>query len=270
MSFEIKYPITSRHLPLNSKRRSGQLIKPTVKFIVAHDTGNPKSTAANNVAYYSRTCNDDFASAHIFVDDKEILECIPALTVDKPEKAWHVRYNVTGDNELYGYEANDAAVGVEYCYGLNINADESYKRYVWVLAYICHKFNLDPKRAIVGHFVLDPGRKTDPKSGLAISGRKYEQLFDDVANELKECIEGLPDEPTNKIINNQSNKIMRVIKNPSSQKIYVVGDDNKKHWIFNEDTFNVGKEMGMWGGWDSIETMGDDSYAEGHAIIFIK
>jgi len=270
MNFKIKYPIISKYLTVNSKRRSGQLIKPAVKFIVAHDTGNPKSTAANNVSYYSRTCNDDYASAHIFVDDKEILECIPALTTDKPEKAWHVRYNVTGDNELYGYEANDAAIGVEYCYGPNINADESYKRYIWVLAYICYKFNLDPRRAIVGHFVLDPGRKTDPKTGLAASNRTYEQLFEDAAKELEECSENLPDEINNEVIINQQNKIMKVIKNPSSQKIYAIGNDNKKHWIFNEETFNVGKEMGMWEDWDNIESMGDDAYAEGHTLIFVK
>ncbi len=52
-------------------------MSPGVRFIVAHDTGNPGSTAANNVSYYERSRNDQSASAHIFVDDKEILECIP-------------------------------------------------------------------------------------------------------------------------------------------------------------------------------------------------
>ena len=53
-------------------------MSPGVRFIVAHDTGNPGSTAAANVKYYERSRNEMSASAHIFVDDKEIVECIPA------------------------------------------------------------------------------------------------------------------------------------------------------------------------------------------------
>lgn len=155
-------------------------------FLVAHDTGNPRSTAAQNVRYYQNSRNDMSASAHIFVDDKEIIECVPALT-GTPEKAWHVHYNVTTDNQLYGVNANDSAIGVEYCYGSNINADEAYKRYVWVLAYLCWKFELDPAKAITGHFFLDPRRKTDPVTGLAQSRRTYEQLLRDVVEEYREC-----------------------------------------------------------------------------------
>jgi N-acetylmuramoyl-L-alanine amidase len=177
-----KYTITPDYLPVPSKRRSGHHLG-VVKFVVAHDTGNPGSTAAGNVHYYRNTANDISASAHIFVDDKQILECVPALTTDTPEKAWHVRYNAPNSN-MMGAQANDDAIGVEYCYGGNINADEAYARYVWVLAYICHKYHLDPSRDIVGHFQLDPGRKTDPVSGLAASGRTFEQLKADVAAEL--------------------------------------------------------------------------------------
>ncbi|MBI2458964.1 MAG: N-acetylmuramoyl-L-alanine amidase [Parcubacteria group bacterium] len=257
MSFKQKYPIITRYLTNNTNRRSGLLISPGVKFVVAHDTGNPNSTAAGNVAYYERTANDANASAHIFTDDKEIIECIPALTSDKPEKAWQVLYNVSKDNELYGYDANDAAIGVEYCYGSNINAAESYKRYVWVLAYVCYKFKLNPATAVAGHFILDPARKTDPKSGLAASGRTYEQLLKDIVSEYNSSII-------------TSNNLMKLIKNPSSQKIYAIGADNKKHWIFNEESFNVGKAMELWGDWNTIENVGDDSYAEGHTIILIK
>src|ERR1700741_1312413 len=146
MAFKDKYTITPAYLTVKSKRRSGKLISPGVKFIVAHDTGNPKSTARNNRDYYERSRNEKSASAHLFVDDKEILECIPALTSDKPEKAWHVLYEKPADNELFGYDANDAAIGVEYCYGGTINADEAYKRYVWVLAKICSVYGLDPSK----------------------------------------------------------------------------------------------------------------------------
>jgi|WetSurMetagenome_2_1015567.scaffolds.fasta_scaffold69867_2 N-acetylmuramoyl-L-alanine amidase len=191
MEFIKKYEIVPRYLSVGSKRRSGKLITPAVKFIVAHDTGNPTSTAKNNTDYFKRSENEMEASAHLFVDDKEILECVPALTVDKPEKAWHVLYGLDSDNKMFGCNANDAAIGVEYCYGKNINADEAYKRYVWLIAFICFKFNLDPKKSVVGHFILNPGRKTDPKSGLAASGRTYEQLLKDVPLEYEACLKAV-------------------------------------------------------------------------------
>jgi N-acetylmuramoyl-L-alanine amidase len=186
MAFQEKYVITPRYLSKPSKRRSGLFISPEVKFVVAHDTGNPRATANANVSYYERSHDDESASAHIFVDDKQILECIPALTA-QPEKAWHVLYRVDTDNRMFGHNANDAAIGVEYCYGDNIDADEAYRKYVWTIAYICHKFDLDPANSVVGHAFLDPTRKTDPGTGLGYSRRSYEQLLRDVPNEYQAC-----------------------------------------------------------------------------------
>jgi len=235
------------------------LIFPAVKFVVAHDTGNPNSTAAGNVNYFKNSQNEIYASAHIFVDDKEIVECIPALVSDKPEKAWHVRYQVLKDNELYGYNANDAAIGIEYCYGQNINASEAYRRYVWVIAYTCYKFNLNPISSIVGHHLLDPGRKIDPVNGLNNDGRSYSQLLTDVVLEYNQCLEN----------NNQTNIMMKLIRNPNSTKVYAIGKDNKKYWIFNGETFRVGIEMGLWGGPEQIEVRDDSGYIEGCAIILV-
>lgn len=186
MTFLQKYQITSRYLPSPSKRRSGYAMSPGVRFIVAHDTGNPNSTATQNVHYYTNSANSESASAHLFVDDKEIIECIPALT-NSPEKAWHVLYNLPTDNQLFGFNANDAAIGIEYCYGNNINADEAYRKYIWLIAYACNQFKLDPVKSIVGHFMLDPHRKSDPTTGLAHSRRTYEQLLRDIVLEYKEC-----------------------------------------------------------------------------------
>jgi N-acetylmuramoyl-L-alanine amidase CwlA len=186
MAFLEKYLITPNYLTKPSKRRSGQRISQGVKFIVAHDTGNPGSSAAGNVRYYENSRDQVSASAHLFVDDKAIIECIPALTAP-PEKAWHVLYNLDSDNQLYGCNANDAAIGVEYCYGDNINADEAYRKYIWLMAYICHRFQLDPAKSVVGHFFLDPKRKTDPVTGLAHSRRTYDQLLKDVVAEYQAC-----------------------------------------------------------------------------------
>jgi N-acetylmuramoyl-L-alanine amidase len=187
--FKEKFIVTANYIPAPSRRRSGRPTDP-VKFIVVHDTGNPDSTAAANVRFYINTCQTvdpkKTASAHIFVDDKEIIECIPALTAT-PEKAWHVLYSKPKDNELFGADANDAAIGVEYCYGKKIDADKAYRKFVWVVAKLCHHFNLDPAKKIVGHFFLDPERKTDPVTGLAFSRRSYDQLLSDIVKEYTEC-----------------------------------------------------------------------------------
>lgn len=186
MVFDVRYPIRTAWLPTPSKRRPGIAIGPKVRFIVAHDTGNPASTAAGNVRYYANTAQAESASAHLFVDDKEIVECIPALTA-APEKAWHVRYAPDADNRLFGVDADDAAIGVEYCYGGAIDADAAYRRYVWTIACLCDRYDLDPAKDVVGHFFLDPGRKTDPVTGLAASRRTYEQLLRDIVSEHQAC-----------------------------------------------------------------------------------
>ena len=85
-----------------------------VRFIVSHDTGNPGSNAIGNRDYFNEI--QPKASAHTFIDDKTILEIIPINEV-----AYHVRYGVPTDNDLYGYDANKAAIGVELCYGGDVN-----------------------------------------------------------------------------------------------------------------------------------------------------
>ncbi|OBZ11867.1 hypothetical protein A8L34_16225 [Bacillus sp. FJAT-27264] len=189
MAFKMKYEIVQKLLPNKTKRRSGNLM-PQVTFIVAHDTGNDGSTAAGNVSYYTNSANDISASAHTFIDHKQIIECIPA-TIGRPEKAWHVLYNVPTDNALFGADANDAAIGVELCYSWqkgSIDNVESYKRYIWYIAYLCYKFNISPTKNIVGHNELDPTRKTDPfKNALKIMGISKAQFLSDVIKEYASC-----------------------------------------------------------------------------------
>jgi N-acetylmuramoyl-L-alanine amidase CwlA len=107
----MNFIITQRLIPIKSdlpNRRSGSRIT-KVRFLVAHDTGC-KNAQANN--FYRNYINQPAlsASAHIFVDDKEIIEVIPSF--DKPEKAWHVLYEKPLDNQLYGDDANDCAIGI--------------------------------------------------------------------------------------------------------------------------------------------------------------
>ena len=177
MSFKSKYDIKYEFLTKGTKRRSGKSIK-RVDFIVAHDTGNKNSTASQNFRYYRD--NDAYASAHTFIDDKEILEIIP-ITKDNPEKAWHVRYDVPADNLAYENDANDGAVGVELCYGDNIDFEEAYKRYVWYIVYLVKLYNLNPYTDIIGHFLLDPSRRSDPVNALRFGNKTWKEFLLDVS-----------------------------------------------------------------------------------------
>lgn len=73
------------------------------------------------------------ASAHIFVDDKECIVCIPVT-----EKAWHVLYNTPTDNQWYN-DANDVAFGVEGSYFLvvkNVLVSHQIIWHVYQLIYV--------------------------------------------------------------------------------------------------------------------------------------
>lgn len=84
------------------------------------------------------------------------------------------------DNELFGYDANKAAIGVELCYGGDVNFWEAYTRFTWYHAYLCQNFGLNPKKAIVSHKTLDPTRKIDPENVLGQQGIKFQQFLADV------------------------------------------------------------------------------------------
>ena len=169
--------ITQKLIPKPSKRRSGDKIK-GVKFIVAHDTGNDNSTALQNVNYYINSKDEMSASAHTFIDDKDIIECVPL-----DEKAWHVRYNVPVDNTIFGVDANDYAIGVELCY-FSKDKERSLKAYNNYVEYIAQKtleYNLNPKTKIVGHYTLDPGRKTDPINAFKTFNKTWEDFIKDLS-----------------------------------------------------------------------------------------
>lgn len=204
----MRYPIKRIYLSPQSKRRSGKSID-KVRFLVAHDTGNEGSTAKANIMYYERTKDEQSASAHIFVDSVEIVECIPAF--EKPEKAWHVMSNATElDNVKWGYDANNTAIGVELCFGGQINTHEAYRRYVWTLAYLCWLYKLDPKLDIVGHSELDPKRKTDPENALRTIKKDMADLIDDVAFEYEICTMG--DDPAMEELLKRMDNLERQVK----------------------------------------------------------
>lgn len=155
-------------LPIGTRRSGQKLTTGKPKFIVAHDTGNINTTAQNNVDYYRNSYNiswDLVASAHIFVDDKECIVCIPTT-----EKAWHVLYDAQQDNIWYGVDANDGAIGVEISYFSDKKrSQKSLENGAKVLAYLAEYWGINYKTNMPGHQDIQAG-KQDPGNVLQASG----------------------------------------------------------------------------------------------------
>lgn len=127
-----------------TKGRNGN----SIKYIVIHDTGNenPTATAMAHFNYFdSRYVG---ASAHYFVDEKEILQIIEDLNT-----SWHC-----GDGKgKYGI-TNQNSIGIEICindgnYAMEIN------RTVELTKYLMNKYNI-PIENVVRHY--DASRKLCP------------------------------------------------------------------------------------------------------------
>lgn len=161
-------PVYLDLLPFGTRRTGRKLDSGTPKFAVIHDTGNPNSTAQGNVNYYKDSYNVDWiatASAHIFVDDKECIVCIPL-----DEKAWHVLYDVTLDNLWYGDDANDIAFGIEYAYFSDRSRSlKSLDNGCRVMGALCKEYGIDVKTELPGHQDIQAG-KIDPGNLLAACG----------------------------------------------------------------------------------------------------
>ena len=168
--------IIQKYLPVPSLRRSGLKLL-GVKFGVCHDTGNLNSTALQNVDYFIKSANEIQASAHTFIDDVNIIECIP-----QTEKAYHVRRAAEIDNSIYGVDAIDWALAVELCYFDDLERSKlAYNNYVEYWRGLCAKYFLDPATSLIGHYMLDPTRRTDPLNAFRRIGVTWEQFIKDVS-----------------------------------------------------------------------------------------
>ena len=75
-----------------------------IKYIVVHYTANKNDTALANTVYFKTT--DRGASAHYFIDEKSIWQC-----VEDKDIAWHVG----AVSYKHGLCRNANSIGVEMC-----------------------------------------------------------------------------------------------------------------------------------------------------------
>ena len=121
-------------------------------WIVIHYVGSV-STAKNNVDYFYNT--DRKSSAHYFVDENEIWQC-----VDDSNIAWHVG----GAKEYFNDCRNQNSIGVEMCCkkdeGGELYIDEqTITNTIELVRYLMEKYGIDSEH-VVRHY--DVTRKLCP------------------------------------------------------------------------------------------------------------
>ncbi len=124
-----------------------------IGYIVMHYTGNARDNAVNNAKYFAN--NPVNASAHFFVDEKEICQ-----SVELKDIAWHV-----GAKKYYNECRNSNSVGIEMCCSGDYKVSEkTIDIAVELCATLCRMFEIKKEevdRFVVRHY--DVTRKNCPK-----------------------------------------------------------------------------------------------------------
>ncbi|RJE88638.1 N-acetylmuramoyl-L-alanine amidase [Paenibacillus sp. 1011MAR3C5] len=95
------YKIDHIKMTTPCNRRPGTYMQP--EYITIHNTGNPKSTAANERSWLTNPSNNVTASYHIVIDERETIECLPLNEV-----GWHAGDGKNGTG-------NRKSIGIEIC-----------------------------------------------------------------------------------------------------------------------------------------------------------
>ena len=107
----MRYPeVVIDHIPANSNKRTGRVMAP--QYLTVHNTGNPRSTAANERAYLTNPVNTSTTAYHIVVDAAQAIECVPLN-----EAAYHAG---DGRNGI----GNSQSIGIEICESGDYAANE--------------------------------------------------------------------------------------------------------------------------------------------------
>ena len=187
-------------LPINqyiTQRNRTISNRTSIQYLTIHYVG-AVSSAKNNCSYFYSTYRG--ASAHYFVDDNSIWQCV----LDK-DIAWHCGTSGT----YYNGCRNSNSIGIEMCcYSNNGTLDMSnatINNTLDLAAYICKKYNI-PIDRVVRHY--DVTHKNCPAPFVRDVSR-----WNDFKNRLSNMLNGevvVPSQPTE---NNTMNKVMYVTAN---------------------------------------------------------
>lgn len=147
--------------------------------IVIHETATPNATAQNEYNYFN-TGNRQ-SSAHAFIDDKEIVQCI-----EWDNKAWHA-----------GKTANQNYIGIELChFDSSFKFNIIYSQAVELFAYLfinVLKMNIVTNENLMSHNEVSMKWKetnhTDPVSYFKKYGKTIEGFRNDVQSRINQLNE---------------------------------------------------------------------------------
>jgi N-acetylmuramoyl-L-alanine amidase len=168
------HPVVARQwLPKSKPLPQGPVTSRTGKLvtgfsqIVIGDSGSPGLTAAAAAMDLGQ------AYGHFLIDDNSIIECVPALTssVGIVEQARFVETR-TSAGEL---DAHENTMAINLCFGGDAGGAVGYRHCIALVAFACHRFDLDPLKHVKRAGDLDPARK-DPDRALKAAESDFEQL----------------------------------------------------------------------------------------------
>ena len=169
----------------------------SIQYLVIHYVGAVSSAQANCQYFYSTYRG---ASAHYFVDDNSIWQCV----LDK-DAAWHCGTNGT----YYNGCRNSNSIGIEMCCfnngGTLDMSDKTINNTLELAAYICKKYGISIDR-VVRHY--DVTHKSCPAPFVSNPAR-----WTDFKNRLAAMIGGQVVAPSTPSENNTMNKVMTVTAN---------------------------------------------------------
>lgn len=155
--------INEKLIRKNYSDRKGE----SIKYIVIHDTGNPNKGADADAHYKLFDREDRGASAHYFVDDKQILRVVRDV-----EKSWHC-----GDGHgKYGI-TNENSIGIEMCINSDGDFTKIYKNTIELVKHLMNKYNISIDR-VVRHY--DASRKSCPDTWKQNNWEKWNKFKSDL------------------------------------------------------------------------------------------
>ena len=164
---------------VNQNFTKGRLDK--IEYIVIHDTGNNSTLATAEAHYRYFNGAGRNASAHYFVDEKEVLQIIK-----DEDTAWHV-----GDGKgKYGV-TNNNSIGIEICINDGEYTTEIDKT-LRLTKYLMNKYNIGIDK-VVRHY--DSSRKICPRIMSANNWAMWSKFKSDLQIMLKP-VENKPSTPS--------------------------------------------------------------------------
>ncbi len=155
--------INEKLVKYNFSSRKGEKIK----YITVHDTGNPNKGADAEAHFKLHDRADRGASAHYFVDDKQILRIIR-----DEDKSWHC-----GDGKgKYGI-TNENSIGIEMCINSDGDFNKTYQNTLDLVKHLMGKYNILIDR-VVRHY--DASRKSCPNNWSKNNWDKWNKFKSDL------------------------------------------------------------------------------------------